>query len=265
MQPNVQKHDEIAEWIRFHSRFTQLANEEQHLVQQIIEARGKISDLYLYAYRASESSRWRFGGGATEDFRERVCTLAVEASIAIGSPKGADREDFWLHRLYLHLRETKSTYLFEQNILQSSEENFPKYGGGIRHVCKASVSFCSQLERKARETSASGPVVAPGAADRTAGKQEEPLTDHEQKLWSVIQRGLKGPTYCREVHNAGARPRKEWISDGCPGTYPGAYLQGQPWTKRIQDEKSKVRHKAELAGLANHSLASKSWASIKPA
>jgi hypothetical protein len=83
------------------------------------------------------------------------------------------------------------------------------------------------------------------------------LSAHEKAVWNIIQRGLRGQTYCREVDRAGARPRKEWILDGCPGTYQGAYLLGQPWKKRIQDEKSRIQRKAELAGLANRSPAIK--------
>jgi len=96
-------------------------------------------------------------------------------------------------------------------------------------------------------------------------QKKHSLSDHERKVCGVIQSGTKGPTYCRELHNAGATPPKEWISKDCPGTYPGAYNHGLPWTKRIQDEKYRIRRKAESAGLANYSLTSKSRAFAKPA
>ncbi len=72
------------------------------------------------------------------------------------------------------------------------------------------------------------------------------LTEHEKKIWAVIQRGSKGQAYCRELENAGVKPRRTGSWKGCPGTYPAAYQEGEPWRHRIQDEKSKTRRKAKL-------------------
>ena len=74
------------------------------------------------------------------------------------------------------------------------------------------------------------------------------LTDREQKIWEVIQRGTEGAEYSRELHNAGLRPRKGWIKRGCPGTYTAAYMDPDThWRQMVQDEKSKISRKAELA------------------
>jgi hypothetical protein len=75
------------------------------------------------------------------------------------------------------------------------------------------------------------------------------LSGRETDIWKVIGRGSRGAAYCRELHNAGLRPRKSWTDDDCPRTYPGAYLDRR-WRKRIQDEKYKVSQKAlaQLAG-----------------
>ena len=72
------------------------------------------------------------------------------------------------------------------------------------------------------------------------------LTEHEKNIWKVIQRGSKGLAYCRELENAGVKPRRTGSWKGCPGTYPAAYQGGEPWRHRIQDEKSKIRRKAKL-------------------
>jgi len=87
---------------------------------------------------------------------------------------------------------------------------------------------------------------------RTPQRRKITLSDHEKKVWGVIQRKIKKEAYCRELHNAGATPSKKWISEGCPGTYPGAYMLPH-WRKRIQDEKYRIRRKAERPGLANQS------------
>lgn len=78
------------------------------------------------------------------------------------------------------------------------------------------------------------------------------LTDHEQKIWRVIEQGgelLKGEMYCRELHRANVKTCKAWRADGCPSTYPEAYREGRPWRKRIQDEKCRIQKKGELAQL----------------
>jgi hypothetical protein len=95
---------------------------------------------------------------------------------------------------------------------------------------------------------------APGM-EKTVGKLVEglgiavKLTAREQKIWSVIQQGLKGAQYCRELHNSKLKACKAWIEEDCPSTYPEAYKEGGPWPKRIQDEKHRIRIKAELAEL----------------
>jgi hypothetical protein len=71
------------------------------------------------------------------------------------------------------------------------------------------------------------------------------LGDREKKIWKVIQRGSKGPQYCRELDNEKVSPRTRWKRDGCPSTYLAAFYHPDPtWRQRIQNEKSKVHRKA---------------------
>ena len=85
---------------------------------------------------------------------------------------------------------------------------------------------------------------------RKAAKSVQ-LTDREQRIWQVIQRGAKGLQYCRELDSAGITPLRKGIWKDCPRKYESAYRQGELWRHRIQDEKSKARRKAELAKLAS--------------
>ena len=85
---------------------------------------------------------------------------------------------------------------------------------------------------------------------RKAAKSVQ-LTDRERRIWQVIQRGAKGLQYCRELDSAGIAPLRKGIWKDCPRKYESAYRQGEPWRHRIQDEKSKVRRKAELAKLVS--------------
>jgi len=72
------------------------------------------------------------------------------------------------------------------------------------------------------------------------------LSERERKISEIIQLGSRGAQYCRELHAANLRPRRSWTHKGCPGTYPGAYTDPK-WRQAINDEKSKVRRKAEVA------------------
>jgi hypothetical protein len=85
------------------------------------------------------------------------------------------------------------------------------------------------------------------AANRAVGTE---LTERERKILVVIRLRSKGMQYCRELENAGIRPRKTGAWKDSPGTYPTAYQAGEPWRHRIQDEKSKIGRKAGSQGLA---------------
>jgi hypothetical protein len=125
-----------AEWQDFRSRFMQLVNDEQEVVQ----VTGRPT-LYLDACgfyespQAPEVGVWKLSG-MSEDFRAQFRALAHRAGLALGCPKETVPDAFWLHRLYLDLRANKSEYLFEPSDQQ----------GGIQRVCKASATFCSRLE-----------------------------------------------------------------------------------------------------------------------
>jgi hypothetical protein len=98
------------------------------------------------------------------------------------------------------------------------------------------------LENRVRQVTptahASGPKIA--------NKAKSSLTEREEKIWQVIQRGSKGAQYCRELHNADLRPRKSWVNRGCPGTYPAAFSDPK-WRQAVYGEKSKVAGKGKLA------------------
>lgn len=82
-------------------------------------------------------------------------------------------------------------------------------------------------------------------------EQKGQLSVREKKIWAVIQRGVIGLQYCRELDSAGIAPLRSGVWKDCPSRkYESAYKEGKPWRHRIQDEKSKVRRKAELVGLA---------------
>jgi hypothetical protein len=145
------------EWQEFHNRFMLLANEEERIERavpkdrllraycdykehpEIFHEKGKPEQGRFCLLKTPETGLWMLSDGVNENFQERFRALAARAGVTLGSPKGTDPEDFWLHRLYLDLCENNSDQLFA-----ASDE-----GGVILRVCEASATFCAQLERKA--------------------------------------------------------------------------------------------------------------------
>lgn len=94
-----------------------------------------------------------------------------------------------------------------------------------------------------RELESRAPII--GLVASSGSKELPELTDRDKIILDVIRRKVKSVQYCRELDRAGIRPRKTGAWKGCPGTYAGAYLLGQPWQKLIQDEKYKVARKGK--------------------
>jgi hypothetical protein len=63
----------------------------------------------------------------------------------------------------------------------------------------------------------------------------------------AIKQGLRGILYCQFLHDNKMGPPIDWVSDGCPTSYPEAYkaAKGTPWRQRIQDEKYRAGRKLQ--------------------
>jgi lambda repressor-like predicted transcriptional regulator len=152
---SIRKQEDADGWLGFHSRFMQLANEEEEIERvapkdrllraycdyhehpRIWSEKGEPEQGFFCLLKEPEMGLWIVSRGVSENFQERFRALAARAGVALGCPKEADAEDFWLHRLFLDLLENNSDQLFA-----ASEE-----GGVINRVCVASATFCSRLER----------------------------------------------------------------------------------------------------------------------
>jgi hypothetical protein len=134
--------------------------------------------------------------------------------------------------------------------------------GAIDEFCAAVLTRKKEADLLATPTAN---LIAANA--RSAGNQQKPLSDREQKILVVIQLGAKGRQYCRELDNAGIQPRRRGVWRDCPRKYQAAHDQGNPWTHRIEDEKSKIKAKAKkLAGvLASEQIYTPHETRIKPA
>ena len=60
-------------------------------------------------------------------------------------------------------------------------------------------------------------------------------------IYGAIQAGLKGVQYCKYLDDSCLSLLPEWRAAGCPDTYTKAYRGGEPWRKKIQDEKTRAK------------------------
>jgi hypothetical protein len=141
-----------------------------------------------------------------------------------------------------------------EEILQLSAK-LVKIGNTVESV----KNFCTQVAKQCAPYHADGPrgpskellgSQSTTGADTAQRKTDHPsqrnnLTQREKKIAAVIARDLEGVQYCRELKNAGIGPPRRGVWQDGPRDYVAAYQQGEPWRHRIQDEKTKIKAKAE--------------------
>ena len=257
-------------WQDFHDGFVKLAEIQQQIMlttrKGFLEADCNFADPEFVPIPKGpfcelpilEAAILELREGPDEHLRAQLELLATRAGKKLGCQGEVSPLKFWLWNLFMHLRKTKSKHLFapiqqvqigdnpQSDLLKPlAGLTFYRAGGTITNVSIGSAIFCSWLEKKALETSASAPKQSP---ERMASPQATVgLTDRESNILDVIQRGSRGLAYCRELDNAHIGTRREGVWRGAPSTYAAAYRVGKPWRHRIQDEKSKINRKAKLA------------------
>ncbi|WP_109485459.1 hypothetical protein [Occallatibacter savannae] len=94
---------------------------------------------------SSDLSEWTFNDALSEHFRAQFEVLASRAGNALAPlPVNASPFQYWLHRLYQHLRQHRSKY---SRYYTSSEMEAPL----IDSVCEASSTFCLRLQQQKLE------------------------------------------------------------------------------------------------------------------
>ena len=81
-----------------------------------------------------------------------------------------------------------------------------------------------------------GGVPAPEPIQK--GKTRRKLGKRDTVLFAAILKGFKGVRYCSFLEKHRIRPK--W-SDSGPSTYPKSYQIGDPWRKKVQDEKTRAK------------------------
>lgn len=70
------------------------------------------------------------------------------------------------------------------------------------------------------------------------GKTRRKLGKRDTVIFAAILMELKGPRYCSFLEKHGIRPK--WSVSG-PSTYTKSYQIGDPWRKKVQDEKTRAK------------------------
>lgn len=108
------------------------------------------------------------------------------------------------------------------------------------------------LEEIVKSVLAKFAVPAPGRLHKS-----RKLGKRDTVIFAAILLELKGPGYCSFLQDHGVRPK--W-SDSGPATYAKSYQTGEPWRKKVQDEKTRAKSRmsryvdSELADALNTHL-----------
>ena len=118
-------------------------------------------------------------------------------------------------------------------------------------------SFACEIEkRKQMAKKGDSPSSAFAKFERTKRRvpKKQKLQKRETVIFAAILRELRGLKYCSFLQAREIKPK--WWESG-PANYPKSYQTGDPWRKRVQDEKTRAKQRmdrytnAELADAFN--------------
>ena len=72
------------------------------------------------------------------------------------------------------------------------------------------------------------------------GTKKAPLLKRDAVIFAAILLGHQAVRYCASLHEYGVRPKRT-NGDSSTGSYPLSYKTGDPWRKKVQDEKSRAK------------------------
>ncbi len=102
-------------------------------------------------------------------------------------------------------------------------------------------SFACEIEkRKQMAKKGDSPSSAFAKFERTKRRapKKQKLQKRETVIFAAILLELEGPKYCAFLQDHEVKPK--W-SDSGPMSYPKSYQTGEPWRKKVQDEKTRAK------------------------
>ena len=190
--------------------------------------------------------------GANPDCRMDFEIVASIAARKLGCTSSEGAREYWLNCV----RE----WMQQNGLDKDKRVAFLDTTGILRidKIAMESARFCTYLMARGTPESAIAPsktessprpgiaIVPANRPNRSTRKAKMP-TLHESKRRGIIQGATqandKGLKYCKTVDERKLAIPADWLQGGCPKTYTEAYRVGQPWRKRIQDEKYRNRKK----------------------
>ena len=94
-----------------------------------------------------------------------------------------------------------------------------------------------------RSSTEANAVTAPRMSSGRRRSRSRAALKQDGIIFGAIQAGLKGLQYCRHLDRHNIPVSERWKADGCPDTFAKAYKRGEPWRKKIQDQKHRMTQK----------------------
>jgi hypothetical protein len=105
------------------------------------------------------------------------------------------------------------------------------------HTCLKSL-MCDIEKRKHLPKPPVALPTEPAPPTTRQVRKKKKLGRRDTVIFAAILLGLEGLKYCAFLQDHGIRPK--W-SDFGPGDYPKSYQTGDPWRKKVQDEKTRAK------------------------
>jgi hypothetical protein len=119
----------------------------------------------------------------------------------------------------------------------ASAESFGRELTRSTHACLQSL-WC-EIEKRKQSADLHAYIPAESGSKGPAIKlKNNRIARRDLAIFAAILLGLEGLKYCGFLHDRGIRPK--W-SDTGHDTYPKSYQLGEPWRKRVQDEKARAK------------------------
>jgi hypothetical protein len=204
------------------------------------------------------TGEWRVRGNPV--WRTEFERLGSLAARKLGYMPSEGAPDYWLD----HVRK----WMHKTGMDKDEKVSWCPTGEGLLHgatyktehlttewIAELSATFCMELMARGTPESAVSPPSKGSDSQRIApandaiSKRVKPkaITASEKQrrrvIFGAIQAGDEGQKYCMTLDERRLKTPAEWIEGGCPNKYADAYKAGQPWRKRIQDEKSRYKKK----------------------
>jgi len=207
------------------------------------------------------SEEWFVGGNPA--CRKEFEHLASISARKLGCTRTEGANEYWLDRVWEWMQQAgldkdKNVACFLPGTVVQAGLTGTTQGLFTEKIAELSAMFCVELiargtlnrpsRRLQQATTRNRGLHRLQLTGRPARRVEtKVLTATEKKrrkvIFGAIQANDKGLKYCKTLDERNLAIPAEWRQGGCPKTYTDAYKAGQPWQKRIQDEKSRYKKK----------------------